>query len=142
MDVHHGHLVHNHHIGFQRVFLILFKPGIPSIPVLFFQHGAVKLQKAVDGPSLITCGLRHTLGRPPRGSRQKNIHPFRLKIMDHGIYRCCLSRARTAGQDKNPIFNAFQHSPLLQLLQLYPLVSCQLLNIRKELGLLRREKLS
>ncbi len=91
--IHHGHLVDNDHIRFQRILFI----APESIDRLIFWISA-DFQKTVDGLGLISGGLGHPLGCPARGSRKTDIQPLALKKMYHGIDGCSLSRSRASSK--------------------------------------------
>ena len=63
IDVHHGCLVHDHHIRVDRVTVVF---PVAHIPVLT----PSKLQEPVQCPGLPTCRLHHPFGRSPGGGRQ------------------------------------------------------------------------
>ena len=69
--IHHGHLVHDHRVGFQRV---IFIPGKDHFP-----GGRVdsRFQKPVDGGGILPGDLGKPFGCPACGSRQ---HIFQAQI--------------------------------------------------------------
>ena len=111
-DIHHGHFIYNDDIGIQRIFFISVKMhshalGSLSRPWRAGDHRAViaghshrdQFQHAVDGPGLISCCLRHPLGRPARGRCQKYFHSLDLKVPDDCIDGGCLTGTGASGDN-------------------------------------------
>ena len=111
--IHHGHLVNNNYICFQRILFI----APESIDRLIFWISA-DFQKAVDGLGLISGGLGHPLGRPSRGGRKTDIQPLALKKMYHGIDGCSLSRSRASGQYQDASSGSLHHRCALHVVQI------------------------
>ena len=74
-NIHHGHLVHNHGIRFQRVILVPDKDHLSG--------GLVdpRLQQAMDGGRILPRDLRQPFGRSPRGGGQQT---FQLHLPEKG----------------------------------------------------------
>ena len=112
VNVDHGHLIHDQDVHLQRI------GTVPPESIRFILHGAFHLQEPVDGLSLPAGGLGHSLGGPAGRCRQRDLFSFGVKIREHGIDRCGLSRSGTARQYQDPAPYRFQHrTPLLFIQQ-------------------------
>ena len=65
LDIHHGHLVHDHHIRLQRIGFIPCKNHFAGVLV------NTGLQQPVNGGGILSGHLGQTLGRTARRRRQK-----------------------------------------------------------------------
>ena len=107
INIHHRHLIHNDHIRLQGI-----------LPVPSESAGSIRaaghLQKPVDGPGLVTGGLRHPFGRPSRGSRQRYLKAFLLEVSNHRIDRSGFPCAGSSCQHGQAAPYSLQHRfPLL-----------------------------
>ena len=113
-QVHHGHLVNDQDVCLQRIFPV----SEEAAGISFFLRIAAHFKKPMDRLSLISCRLGHPLCRPSRWRCKKNAHPFTLKKSYHRVDRRCLSRSRTSGEHKKPMFDRFYHGAVLHWIKL------------------------
>ena len=90
LDVHHAHLVQNHHVALEQVALVVDEADHPA--------GVVHLQQAVDGGGLAAGQLAQPLGGPPGGGAEG--HPLGLAFqhVEHRLDGGGLAGAGPAGQ--------------------------------------------
>ena len=138
MHIHHGHLVDDDGVGFQRIVGSFFKigKGDARIPVAVIGRGKGVLriiahrahaQKAMDGHGLIARRLGHSLGGPPCGRRQQYFQVLTPQIADDGIDRRGLARAGAARYDQDRVLCRHENGLPLQGIQFQVLLFFQFL---------------
>src|SRR5699024_8988268 len=106
--VHHGGLVHNDGVHFQRVALVV---GKDQSAVMGVELG---LQQAVDGGALHAAQLAQAFGRPSGGGSQGGLQPQRIEEGQYAAERGGLAGARSAGEEHHlPVGGQRHRLPLL-----------------------------
>ena len=118
IDIHHGHLINDDHIRFQRIVFVPLKSGIAF-------RATGDLKHPVDRACLISGHFTHPLGCAPGWCREENIHSFQFKIFDDRVDRCGLSGTRTTRDHQKSTAHCLLHRIQLLFIQRH---SCLLFN--------------
>ena len=95
-NVHHGHLIHNHHLGLQGIGAVPEEEHIPGVGV----NGS--LQQPMDGGSLLPRDLRQPLAGPSCGGGQKAFKPHLLIKGQNTVDHRGFAGAGAAGDNQKP----------------------------------------
>ncbi len=112
IDIHHGHLIDDHHILIQGMLRVS-----PKLAPALLTPSAADFQKPVDRLGFTAGGLRHPLGRPPCGSCQPDVEPLRLKIIDQSVNRGRFSRTGPSRNYQKAVPRRLYHCVFLHLIQ-------------------------
>lgn len=90
-DVHHGGLVHDDRLAFQRLVLIALKGQLAGLRIV------ARLQQSVDGAGTFAAELPQPLGGPARGGAEQGFQPQGLKEAQNAPETGGFAGARAAG---------------------------------------------
>ena len=137
VHVHHGHLVDDDGVRFQRIVPVFVKIGIRriSVPVPQLRSGgkgvlaafghSAHAQKAMDRHRLKTCCLCHSFGGPSCGRCQKDAEILAPEIADDRVDRRRLAGAGSTRYDQDRMLRRHEDRLSLQRVQFYIFFSFQ-----------------
>ena len=111
--VHHGHLVHNKGVAFER---ILF---VSSENRNKLASGIINFQKAVDGFGFVAGKFRKTLCGSSGGRRKQNFVALLFKKFYQRVKSCGFAGAGASGKDKNMVLNGVPKGAFLKNIIFY-----------------------